>query len=84
MYVYGACLFYVCCSDCVGVCYEIIWSVLALTSQILVLRFGGNLNCNLGKMYFSLCLLLYSIFSISFSQEEPIHDFWRLLRIRSL
>ena len=20
MYVYGACLFYVCCSDCVGVC----------------------------------------------------------------
>ena len=20
MYVYGACLFYVCCSDCMGVC----------------------------------------------------------------
>ena len=20
MYIYGACLFYVCCSDCVGVC----------------------------------------------------------------
>ena len=20
MYVYGACLFYVCCSDCVGIC----------------------------------------------------------------
>ena len=23
MYVYGACLFYVCCSDCVGVCGNI-------------------------------------------------------------
>ena len=23
MYVYGACLFYVCCSDCVGVCENV-------------------------------------------------------------
>ena len=23
MYVYGACLFYVCCSDCVGVCVNV-------------------------------------------------------------
>ena len=35
-------------------------------------------------MIFFYCLLLYSIFSISFSQEEPIHDFLHLLRIRSL
>ena len=35
-------------------------------------------------LIFIYCLLLYSIFSISFSQEEPIHDFVHLLRIRSL
>ena len=35
-------------------------------------------------MIFFYCLLLYSIFSISFSQEEPIHDFLHLFRIRSL
>ena len=35
-------------------------------------------------MIFFYCLLLYSIFSISFSQEEQIHDFLHLLRIRSL
>ena len=35
-------------------------------------------------MIFNNCLLLYSIFSISFSQEEQIHDFFHLLRIRSL
>ena len=35
-------------------------------------------------MIFFYCLLLYSIFSISFSQEEPIHDFFHLLRIMSL
>ena len=35
-------------------------------------------------MIFFYCLLLYSIFYISFSQEEPIHDFLHLLRIRSL
>ena len=23
MYVYGACLFYVCCSDCLGVCVNV-------------------------------------------------------------
>ena len=23
MYVYGTCLFYVCCSDCVGVCQNV-------------------------------------------------------------
>ena len=23
MYVYGACLFYVCCSNCVGVCMNV-------------------------------------------------------------
>ena len=23
MYVYGTCLFYVCCSDCVGVCVDV-------------------------------------------------------------
>ena len=23
MYVYGACLFYVCCGDCVGVCRKV-------------------------------------------------------------
>ena len=23
MYVYGACLFFVCCSDCVGVCENV-------------------------------------------------------------
>ena len=28
--------------------------------------------------------LLYSIFSISFRQEEQIHDFFHLLRIRSV
>ena len=63
-------------------------------SQFLVLRFGGNLKCNFGKMYFYsrnnfindffYCLLLYSIISISFSQEEQTHDFSHLLRIRSL
>ena len=35
------------------------------------------------KIFFSIVILLYSIFSISFSQEEPIHDFFHLLRIRS-
>ena len=35
-------------------------------------------------MIFFLYLLLYSIFFISFSQEEQIQDFWHLLRIRSL
>ena len=35
-------------------------------------------------IFFFYCLLLYSIFSISFSQEEQIHDFLHLLRIRSL
>ena len=50
-----------------------------------------NLKCNSGKMSFYsrnnfindlyiyiyiYCLLLYSIFSISFSQEEPIYDFF--------
>ena len=25
MYVYGICLFYVCCSDCVGVCWNVCW-----------------------------------------------------------
>ena len=72
-----------------------IWSVPALTSQFLVMRFGGNLKCNFGKMYFYsrinfindfffYCLLLYSIFSISFSQEEQIQDFLHLLRISPL
>ena len=53
------------------------------------------MKCNFGKMYFYsrinfindfffYCLLLYSIFSISFSQEEQILDFLYLLRIRSL
>ena len=23
MYIYGACLFYVCCSHCVGVCWNV-------------------------------------------------------------
>ena len=35
-------------------------------------------------MIFFNCLLLYSIFSISLRQEEQIHDFLHLLRIRSL
>ena len=29
MYVYGACLFYVCCGDCVGV-YGNVWCVAAI------------------------------------------------------
>ena len=60
-----------------------------------MLKFGENLKYNFGKMYlysrnnfindfFLYCLLLYSIFSISFSQEEQIHDFLHLLRLRSL
>ena len=66
----------------------------ASQNTTLVLRFGGNLKCNIGKMYFIhkitllmivfFCFMLYSIFSISFSQEEQIHDFFHLLRIRSL
>ena len=35
-------------------------------------------------MIFFYCLLLYSIFSIRFSQEEQIHDFLHLLRIGTL
>ena len=36
-------------------------------------------------LIFFYCLWLYSIFSITFSQEEQIHDFFlHLLRIRSL
>ena len=35
-------------------------------------------------MIFFYCLLLYNIFSTSFSQEEQIHDFFHLLHIRSL
>ena len=35
-------------------------------------------------MIFFYCLLLYSIFSNSSSQEELIHDFLHLFRIRSL
>ena len=27
MYVYGSCLFYVCCSDCVGVCGNVCCAV---------------------------------------------------------
>ena len=34
--------------------------------------------------FFFYCLLLYSIFSISFRQEEQIHDFLHLLRITPL
>ena len=67
-----------------------------MTSQILVLRFGGNLKCNFGKcifiqeitllMIFSLLFIVIWYISISFSQEEPIQDFYflHLLRIRSL
>ena len=56
---------------------------------MLVLRFGGNLKCifihelTLLIIFFN-CLLLYSIFSISFSQEVQIHHFLHLLLIRSL
>ena len=34
--------------------------------------------------FFKYCLLLYSIFSIRFSQEEQIHNFLHLLRISPL
>ena len=36
MYVYGACLFYVCCSDCVGVCRNV--CCVAAVVKKLVLR----------------------------------------------
>ena len=65
-------------------CYEIIWSVPALTSQFLVLRFGGNFEFTSGKCVFfspnNIIIfifferfLLYSILFISFRQ---IHDFF--------
>ena len=36
MYVYGACLFYVCCSDCVGVCGNVC-CVVAVVKTLLML-----------------------------------------------
>ena len=48
MYVYGACLLYVCCSDCVGVCGNVCCvaavvkdSVLALLARWMEMLAGG-------------------------------------------
>ena len=46
MYVYGACLFYVCCSDCVGVCGNVC-CVAAIVKDIyyrFIVRFPIGLN----------------------------------------
>ena len=39
MYVYGTCLFYVCCSDCVGVCGNV--SCVAAVIETIRNMFGG-------------------------------------------
>ena len=38
MYVYGACLFYVCCSDCVGVCGNVCVAAVVKNSGFLALE----------------------------------------------
>ena len=34
MYLYGACLFYVCCSDCVGVCGNVSCVVVVVKASV--------------------------------------------------
>ena len=46
MYVYGACLFYVCCSDCVGVC----GNVCCVAAVVKIVGFG------LGVLKYVVCL----------------------------
>ena len=42
MYVYGACLFYVCCSDCVGVCGNVcVMDVRDDVFSVCIMRRGG-------------------------------------------
>ena len=48
MYVYGACLFYVCCSDCVRVCGNVCCVVGIVEDSVLVLEYvvGLCMGCD--------------------------------------
>ena len=40
MYVYGACLFYVCCNDCVGVCGNVCCVAAVVKDSVVVFSLG--------------------------------------------
>ena len=58
MYVYGACLFYVSCSDCVGVCENVCCVATVVKNSVFSL---GVLNCvcvvDAMDVVFSVCIV---------------------------
>ena len=55
MYVYGTCLFYVCCSDCAGVC-RTVWCIVAVVKNSVFLA----LEC-------MLCVCVVDVMDVVFS-----------------
>ena len=55
MYVYGTCLFYVCCIDCVGVCVNVCYVAAIVKDNVFCL---GVYVCVRGVMdvVFSVCI----------------------------
>ena len=58
MYVYGACLFYVCCSDCVGVC----GNVCCVAAVVKMVGFFS-----LGVLRSMLCVCVGDVMDVVFS-----------------
>ena len=48
MYVYGACLFHVCCSDCVGVCRNVCCVAAVVKNSVLSLGMVKYVVCFVG------------------------------------
>ena len=55
--VYGSCLFYVCCSDCVGVCGNVCCVAAVVKDSVLALECGSML-------YVSVRDVMYAVFSV--------------------
>ena len=58
MYVYGACLFYVCCSDCVGVCGNVCCVAAIVKNSVFFYPWSVEVCCVfVMDVMFSVCIV---------------------------
>ena len=61
MYVYGACLFYVCCSDCVGVCGNVCCVAAVVKNSVFLALECRSMLCvcvgDVMDVVFSVCIV---------------------------
>ena len=57
MYVYSTCLFYVCCSDCAGVCGNVCCVAAVVKDSVLALDYCSMLYVCGRDVVFSVCIV---------------------------